>query len=353
MRPAGIVFLAVLLPTVSYAQAAEEMRTFGDWLTGCRSDGYCVATAHDNANPAGGSGANTVLRVGRHAEEIYWEVSLTTLGPVADPAGAFTVRIDAGTALVFEGAAEVAAYGSGTDFFFMGKGAQAVMDQLAPGSTVEVAFTDMDGEVQRAGFSLKGLTASLIWIDEKQKRLGSERVAEAPPVGLAPIDGDAALLASVPAALMAERDADTQCRPIPELANGTEIEIDPSLSGSAKLYILPCWDAAYNFGWRAYVEPFVGEFEQVALPEFSPTSGWTASTHLVNYAYDSATKELSTFNKARGAGDCGSAGTYRWDRYQFRLIEYRYRECRDEPIGDDKDAIEFPVVYPSAHGRAP
>ena len=55
-----------------------------------------------------------------------------------------------------------------------------------PGAALDVTFTDDSGATGKAGFSLDGLTAALVWIDERQGRLGSERVAEAPTVGLDP-----------------------------------------------------------------------------------------------------------------------------------------------------------------------
>ena len=60
------------------------------------------------------------------------------------------------------------------------------MDRLMPGSALDVSFTDESGAATATTFSLTGLTAALIWIDERQGRLGSERVAEVPPYGLSP-----------------------------------------------------------------------------------------------------------------------------------------------------------------------
>lgn len=330
----GMVLMG-LAPALAQGEG-EIRRYFKDWLGACRADGYCSATAYQNPSPGNGTVADYILRVGRHAEGTYWEVSLSTVATMGNENRPFEVAVD-GEAETFEGPQQVAAYGSINDFFLLGPKAQAVMNRLAPGSEMTVAFEDTDGNRQQAVFSLSGLTASLIWIDEQQGRLGAERVAEAPPVGLDPAGG--AGTPGLPPALLAQHEADTECQPMTEIPNGGDIETG-TVGEDRPIYFLPCWGAAYNFGWKAYVEVFEGEFALMAFAEFSPTSGWSATTHLVNYGWDPATQTISTFNKARGLGDCGTAGTWRWEEYAFRLIEFASKEACDE--GDPGD---FPVVY--------
>jgi len=48
---------------------------------------------------------------------------------------------------------------------------------------------------------------------------------------------------------------------------------------------------------------------------------------LVNASFDKGI--LSTHNKGRGVGDCGSSETYVWDGRRFRMTEARVMsECR-------------------------
>ena len=336
-----LLLLVLAVAPVAGQDGMEERRYFHDWLADCRTDGYCSATAYVNPSPGNGTVADYVLRIGRHAEQTYWEISLSTVASMADAASPFVVNVD-GAAETFSGPDEVAAFGALNDFFLLGRKAQAVMDRLAPGRTISFAFVDQEGTPQQAGFSLAGLTASLIWIDEKQGRLGSERVAEAPPVGLDRAPATPAVgPADIPPALLAQHEADTDCQPFGDIANGGDIEIDRELGEGGTLYILPCWSAAYNFGWRAYVDRFGdGRFETVALPRFVPGEGWSATTTLVNYGYDSDTETLYTFGRHRGIGDCGEQGMWQWHESGFRLLEYRFKaECDGGEPGD------FPVVY--------
>jgi hypothetical protein len=352
------VFAAVFLVTIATApwsaqgqEHGETRRYFKDWLAACRADGYCSATAYVNPGPGNGTVADYILRVGRHAEDTYWEISFTTVAAMADPTVSFSVGVD-GAWQDFEGSAEVAAYGSINDFFLLGPKAQTVMDWLAPGSEMTIEFNDTDGARQQAVFSLAGLTASLIWIDEKQGRLGSERVAEAPPVGLDRADPDAAegpsreggAVAEIPSALLAQHAADTECQSMEVITNGADIEIG-TVGDAMPIFFLPCWSAAYNFGWKAYVEVFEGEYAMQSFAEFSPDRGWTATTHLVNYGWDPATQSVITFNKGRGLGDCGTSGEWQWDEFAFRVVTFRSKgEC------DEGDPGDFPVVY-SLEGR--
>ena len=70
---------------------------------------------------------------------------------------------------------------------------------------------------QQAGFSLSGLTAALLWIDEQQRRVGSERVASAPPHGLVPAGQGQEATPDIPVALFDQHRADPECAPFEEL----------------------------------------------------------------------------------------------------------------------------------------
>ena len=326
----------IIMCLIAAPALAQTTQVSGDWQARCDASGYCVATN----GPADGAAQ---LRIGRHATEIYWEVSIATIAHVASPDQPFAIEVD-GTPQEFTGPGQVGAYGSGTDFFFLGDSIQAVMDRLPSASSLTVRYTGVDGVAHDVDFSLDGLSAALIWIDEQQDRLGSERVAEAPPIGLSPVNAEAATLGQVPAAVMAMRDVDVDCRPIAEISNGEQIEI-AELDPGKQLFILPCWDAAYNFGWKAYVEFGEDWYSAVALPELSETGDWSADTNLVNYSYDPTTRELRTFYKARGLGDCGNSGTYGWDEYRFRLIEFRSHQDCGTTLPDGLDG-DFPIVFP-------
>jgi len=171
--------LVACFPGPTQAAAQQSATPPGrpdDWRIACAGDGYCFAASRD---PESGA----LLRIGRAAEGVYWEISFQTAGPPPDPARPLTATVD-GRALTFQIPASLAPFGRRDDFFFLGKPAQALLDRLVPGHRLEIGFNGTDGRPAKLAFALDGLAQGLIAIDTAQHRLGSERVAEAPPHGL-------------------------------------------------------------------------------------------------------------------------------------------------------------------------
>jgi len=325
------VYALSLLPVA--AQQEETRRYFGDWLAVCRTDGYCSAVAYMNPNPGDGRVADAWLRIGRHAQEIYWEVSFTPIKVMADPTMPFTVLVD-GKGETFTGAAEIAAFGAINDFFLLGPKAQSVMDLLMPGSAAEVTFTDETGATGKANFSLEGLTAALIWIDERQGRLGSERVAEAAPIGLSP-----ALEASPQPPVFDLRTAELVNL---HFDNGCSVRIDAESAGRVStvaldqyhtLYMVPCEDFADNFIHALYVATDEG----ISPANLPGTDAGGPGNRIYSPAWDEARGELSSHFKG-GDGNCGSRGRWLWSGGEFKLIELRARKACDQ------STEEWPVI---------
>lgn len=344
MRFAWVVLLLLITALPAAAQQGEARRYFRDWLAACRDDGYCSALAYVNPN-ADQADADYVLRVGRHGEQTYWEVSLSTVAAQGDPWKDFVVTID-GASQTFSGPEQVGAYAAINDFFFLGSGAQAVMDRLAPGRRLSVAFTDESGDARSAQFSLSGLSAALLWIDEQQKRVGSERMASAPPHGLTPVAADQGATVEIPTDLLDRLRADPECDPLESLANGRDFQVG-KIDAERTLYILPCWSGAYNFGSKVFVASEAEGSEMQYFSSFYPHMGMIAASYVVNASYDEATRTLSGYTKARGIGDCGSAGEWVWTDFGFALKTFRYKECSDTAVPDESDG-DFPLVYEAA-----
>lgn len=338
---------AVLFCLLTSAALAQDpsSRAFKDWTAACDPGIYC--SANTVSEPADGKTiGDYILTIGRHAQQPYWEISFATMGAAsADQWADFTVTVD-GQSQVFSLSDEVGAYGEGNHFYFLGEGAQAVMDRFAPGTAVTVAFTDTAQQPQEATFSLAGLTAALIWIDEQQGRLGSERVASAAPYGLVPIYAGEGAAPNVPLALLDRHRADPDCSPLEELANGRDFQVG-DLGEGDKVYLIPCQSGAYNFAVKVYVGHGEGAdawYDPQFFADFQTDVGWTGTPYIWNGFYDDATKTLTSFAKARGIGDCGSQGQWQWNSYLFVLTEMRARDCTDD-VDPEAEMPEFPVVY--------
>jgi hypothetical protein len=330
--------LAILLAVPAIAQA-QGGREFGVWTAACDPGGFCSATAQAES---GGS----AFVVGRHAQEPYWELHFDALNAaVPDMWSDFTVSVD-GDPLTFVPQGQVGAYGEDRDFYFLGEPAQVLMDRMTPGSALTVAFSDAAAAAHTADFSLSGLTAALLWIDEQQGRLGSERVAFAPPHGLVPVYAGQ-VAPDIPLALLDRHRMDPDCEPFEQLANGRDFQVG-DLGDGDKVYLIPCQSGAYNFGHKVYVGHGEGAdawYDPQFFADFQTDVGWTGTPLIWNGFYDDATKTLTSFAKARGIGDCGSQAHWQWNTYLFVLVEMRARDCSDEDVDPDAEMPEFPVVY--------
>jgi hypothetical protein len=158
------------------AEAAEQ--TFGDWTAACTPDGYCVASTPGSGATGDGGGP---LRIGRLAQGTYWEMSVALASPVA-PAEV-EAALD-GWSVRFAYPAEFAPYGDAGDYFLLGRNAQALLDRLPHGQSLELNVSDPGQAGTPTRYSLAGLAQALIWIDGEQGRIGSERVTGPPPDGL-------------------------------------------------------------------------------------------------------------------------------------------------------------------------
>src|SRR5262249_10361904 len=161
-------------------------------------------------------------------------------------------------------------------------------------------FTDAAKAGETATFPLKGLSQALIAIDTTQHRLGSERVAETPPYGLAPMNGTSTL----PSALLSLHTASRDCDPLDDPGGDAHV-IAGALDEKRTLYLIPCSTGAYNAAFRAYT--LEGDTPRPLLfADYRRDIGWTGTATLINPEFDAGSKTLSTYDLYRGVGDCGS-----------------------------------------------
>ncbi|MBY0338969.1 MAG: DUF1176 domain-containing protein, partial [Acetobacteraceae bacterium] len=97
-------------------------------------------------------------------------------------------------------------------------------------------------------------------------------------------------------------------------------------------WLLPCAAGAYNFAsLPVLTDARGGSPRVVALPG---VPGRPAGLP-VNAAFEARTNRLTQFNKGRGIGDCGTAGTWGWAGDRFALLEWREMpDCRGIPDTD-------------------
>src|SRR5262249_2085427 len=94
------------------------------------------------------------------------------------------------------------------------------------------------------------------------------------------------------------------------------------LGASNVMYASACTDLS---GAYSLLHPLVIDSpgKQVRLAEFKFPRDYGATDNdysPINAGFDAATQTLSTFNKGRGIGDCGSTSDWVWDGQAFRMI---------------------------------
>jgi uncharacterized protein DUF1176 len=307
---------ALTVTGLAFGQAQETLR---DWQVRCETSGSCVA----ETTAFGRTDAVTYrfsLKFYRDYGEAPWRVAIVMSGAEPAPTSALILQIDDGANFRFEPDEIVRV---GQEFELIGeRKIDALMTALRGGDKLWLTFHNPRIRETGLGFSLSGVVASIIWIDEQQS---IELVAQPIP------DQISQLLALDPFCGM----------------NALPDEFVPEnyqLSDDEWLYFVPCMTSAYNQITRVYaVNLRYDEIIPLHFPTYSEDFGWGGTDDLYNHQYDPATRTLTSFTKGRGLGDCGSSARYRWREYNFMLLEFRSWETCD----GTRMPADWPVIYPA------
>ena len=332
MKTPALAAIPVML-MVSGAALAEG-KSVRDWTVECATSLTCIAETTGSGGLAMGK-AGYRLQVGRHnGEDTAWFIQFI-MKNVPQPKDAMTVSVDG---QVLPEMSETYEYLRDADGETFGLSAAATLKplfaQMKKGKTVEISFKAADGSEHKETFSLSGLVAAMLWIDEQQQRAGtSERVDM--PTGVsdeAEFKADADVIAKIKAR------ADVECGPPME---GQERQINSYyLPGAKKLHVSSCFWGAYNFGSLFLIEGVDG-LEVLSFADYSEDYGWMGTDQLINADFNPATGSLFSFNKGRGIGDCGSSGRWVWRQYAFQLREFSsWDDCEN-----GKEPDQWPVVF--------
>lgn len=325
-----MTLLLSLLLALQPAPAPTEPRTFGDWIVGCDNGRRCTA-------------------IGLHPEAADYQRDRPAnliIEREAGPDGAVLLAMEGfeGTAperLQLDGAAVDATIGSGeADSVIVPRNGAAFLEALRNGQRLD-GFA-ADGTLV-ASFSLRGLSAAMLVMDEAQRRIGTttalvrrgSRPASAVPaapalpvVRLAPRTTEAPI--AIPQARLRQLMREAQCDEAD--LERSEDRTSP-LGGGATLLLLPCGSGAYNFSSVPFVVRRQGSRLAIAPAQFDTALNQLEQEEghrlLVNAGYDRANRMLEEFTKGRGLGDCGTRATYGWDGQRFRLLNRQEMpECR-------------------------
>ena len=303
-------------------------RKFRDWLAVCDNTNECVAFG-----PA--SGQAGWIRVGAAPGPTgRLTVALGVWGDTSASPGSISFEIDGRR---FSARSE---QGS-DDFRVAQREVPAVITALGGGTTMSVRTAEP------TAVSLSGAAAALLWVDERQGRLGTvaalvrrgPRAASAipappgaPVVTAAPAftqTGYGESGQTLPAALEA-LPAVRACRGETSHSDWMQKEVmSARLDASTELWAVPCFAGAYNIGHDWYLADIGGRNPR---PLRLASADGEMATGTINGGYAADTRTLVAFAKGRGPGDCGSAQTWTWTGRAFVLsAETEMTECWGVP----------------------
>lgn len=307
-----------------------ETRKFRDWLAVCDNGRNCFAFA----GPVDGETGwlRIAMPAGPDARPSVW----AGLAAWDKTAGPLVIEVDGrrwstGVSQAQDGGD----LGSGG---VVTEDVGGLIDALARSRSIRLVAGD-----QAVVLSPSGGAAALLWLDERQERLGStaalfrkgERAASSvPPAPALPpaprASGSAAPLEGRRAPAAAELLLKVvACRA--DMADRKDLEIPDEgwrLPDGRHLWSVPCFVGAYNVGqvWTV-TDAAGGQSRLLSLPGSRQPAEET-----VNGEFDPATQTLTAFAKGRGLGDCGILSHWVWTGDAFALLEEsEMRECWGAP----------------------
>lgn len=320
-------YAAAMIPLlVAMAAAAPtpgELKTYKDWIVGCDNGGFCQA---DGVMPQDNFDAATIA---------------VKRGPEAAAQAEIWIRVSDGKP------ADVTADGKplhlhltlrdqdyGEAYSVAAADTARLADALLSAKSLSVV--DASGK-SIAPISTSGSTAALLYMDDRQHRVGTvtalvrkgtgqaSAIPAPPPL---PMIQSAAGANQPPAKLTpaevrkirSENDAcgDDQSK-----------EQDPEydrLDANSTLALIPeeCASGAYNYAFALVIVGNDGKYHDAEFDDAKLEGDGT-----FNAGWDPKARTLQTGMKGRGIGDCGGWNTYAWDGQRFRLIELNeMNDCR-------------------------
>ncbi|GGC66069.1 hypothetical protein GCM10010994_25880 [Chelatococcus reniformis] len=319
-------------PAVAQVPASGPLRGFKDWVIGC--DNLRGCTALGLMADQGTGGFLRIERGGAAAAEPV--VRFSVMVEAAEPKdAALTVVVDGQGAPAVDHRPARLQDGQ-VSLVLRGPSARGFIEALRLAHAVTLTLFDGTKAVQEVKVSLAGAAAALLFMDDQQKRTGTETAlvdhggasaAAEPPVPALPavaamrmtvIDKPGRRPAGVP------KPKDKGCP-------GDDLVI--RLSAGEVLWGVCAFAAAYNWGysfWR------VGAGAPTALKFALPGADPHDDGHvLVNPALRADGLAITALNKGRGLGDCGVIADWAWDGSAFRPVRIaEMRACGGVPPDD-------------------
>ena len=196
---------------------------------------------------------------------------------------------------------------------------------------------------------LGGSAAVLLWVDVYQGRVGTVTALIRKGTGPASAVPPAAAPPRIVAAAAVDQAGVPEHAPRTLLTGDSDCDLDTSdpstppddtvarLAPGVMLWGPECMMGAYNEVTQFFLgDEHAGHVHKVVLPE--PPGLGDDPEHtglLINAGFDAPTMTLSSFDKGRGIGDCGSTTDWVWDGKAFQLAAQTLMPLCRGVVGDD------------------
>jgi hypothetical protein len=316
------MILALLL---AVAPQPTELKTFQDWTIGCDNGAACHAVA---LMPEDWPEDGLTMSVRR--------------GPEAgdQPVLAFELGADSKAASVSADGKRLAVRLVGSEGLTRVAPADTSAAIAALRSASRLQVQSADGTALGT-VSLKGASAALLYMDEKQRRTGTATALVRP--------GTKALAAGPPPVPVVTARPLTSARPLAltpsglaalrrkhgctlDEVGGPEEAETAALGPGETLLLLACGSGAYNVSHVPFILRRGKGGVEASLAAFDMAEPWwkdEGKPILINAAWEAERGLLVAYSKGRGLGDCGTSTEYAWDGARLRLVEQaEMHECR-------------------------
>ena len=322
------------------ASAETVTKTIRAWSAFC--DEYaCFAEAQGKSGIAGDAGYYALQLSRLPDANSGWMVRFIAREVPPPDGGVITFSVDGAV----DGQSGITGMGDGQSFGLTDEAAlKILLPALKKGKEAVIGFGASDGE-RAAAISLSGLAAVMLWMDERQNRVGNSDQVEA--VKADPSEGskiEGAEAEQLKAALLKATHLSFCEWADPQIAEPYFDVQKHQLTAGFELHIVGCTRGAYQPSTVLFLRG-AGDLEPLPFADYSDETGWTATLFLAYVEFDPQALILSHYAKFRGVGDCGTSSKFQWTDSGFKLLEYAYKSCPDGESADMNAEIDFPVIY--------
>ncbi|MEP4768071.1 MAG: DUF1176 domain-containing protein [Roseibium sp.] len=222
----------------------------------------------------------------------------------------------------------------GEGFWYpIGPASLALVEALKKGRELTVHLPETSGtEPVAVTIPLQGVKASLLWLDNRQNRTGTVSAIVAPGTDPATDAPHALPILSpdqLPAEVSAIWSANRLCSTIDPAIFASLNAVRVPLDDGSSLYLIPCGPpSAYNSLYVSILAGKDGAARQIHVARMSE-KGPVASDLIYNARWVPADKQLVSYFKGSGVGECGLWNRWVWNGTGLVLLEEAARKTCD------------------------